>query len=509
MDRSFSHTTTMDENLLCPIFLDEIYPGDTISIQPTIFLRMLTALHPIMSNVYIDVQFFFSQNRNVWEHWPNFMGEAEEPDDEQTYTVPTVPVWPQANTTQPSLSSYMGLPYTDYQFDVNALPFRHYRKIYDEWYRDANLQNRAFPAGSDGDGPDPPQTTIICLPRGKRKDYFSGALPWPQAGDPVTLPLGLTADLNPVGDLVPEFTVADQSESQGFTSGAEGSNEVLTWNPKLGGDQQLMQWSDPKLEVDLSTATAATINQIREAFQVQKLLERDARGGRRYSELILAHFGVQHPDAQWRPEFLGSFSFPLNIQQVAQTSSTQDEDRPLGDLGAFVVGGNTGRRITKSFTEHGYVFGIASIRSDLIYHQGIERHWKYETRYDYYWPAFAMLGEQEIRNYEIYMKPTLRDEEQENAVFGYQERYGHLRYKQNMLSQEMKPAHPLTLATWHLAEEFEEQPVLNGDFIVEKTPIERVVAVQNERHFLVDAYFKYTHVRPMPMFGIPGLVDHF
>lgn len=517
MDRSFRHTTTGDENTLIPVFLDEILPGDTVNITPTLFVRMTTPLHPIMDDLIVDFHMFFVQNRNIWSNWRYFMGEEKDPDNPQTYTVPTVPVWPSNNVTdQIQLADYLGIPRRNYQIEVNALPFRAMRFIFDEWYRDANLQQREFPAGSDGDGPDSPLTTISLFPRGKRKDYFTSCLPWPQAGDPVTLPLGSVGPVVPLTNAGPEFFVQDQpGDIDGLTTGATTPDRVVTWDLKSGGDQQQLLWSNfpggPGLAVDLSEATAATINQIREAFQVQKLLERDARGGRRYSELILAHFGVSHPDAQWRPEFCGSFSFPVGVQQVPQTAQPgSGQEEPLGNLGAFAVGTGTGRNITKSFTEHGYLIGIASIRAqNLTYQQGLDRHWNYETRYDYYWPAFQGLGEQEVRNREIFIELETRDEQQETAVFGYQERYGHLRWKNNMVTGNMRSTDPLSLDTWHLAEEFDNQPVLNAEFVQEKTPVERVVAVQNERHFLIDCYFRYNHVRPLPMFGIPGLIDHF
>lgn len=497
-NRSFSHKTTFDAGFCIPVFTDEMLPGDTINVTPTLFARLATPLFPLLDNLYMDLHFFAVPIRLVWTNFQKFMGEQTDPGDSTDFLVPTVNVV----AGESSLWDYMGI--NPFQAnDVCAFYTRAYNLIWNEWYRDENLQDSVVV--DKDDGPDTGTDYRYPLQRGKRKDYFSGSLPWAQKGDAVSLPLGTSAPVVGTGDLIPQWSITGDANIRQLRGQTGGSTNVQTNSPNFPASGTDLRWSDTKLETDLTAATAATINQIRQAVQIQKLYERDARGGTRYTELLRAHFGVVSPDARLqRPEYLGGLSFPIGIHSVPQTSST-DGTSPQGNLAAYGVGTGMGRAIVKSFTEHCVVLGIVSARADLSYQQGVPRMFSRSTRWDYFWPGLAHIGEQAVLNKEIYTDGSSADDD----VWGYQERYGEYRYKENQLSGKMRSDATSSLDAWHLAQDFTARPALNDSFIKENPPVDRVIAVPSEPHFLLDCYFRYRHVRPMPVFGVPGLMDHF
>jgi len=496
--------TAFDSGYLVPIFVDEVLPGDSVNLKMTAFTRLATPLFPVMDNMYLDTFFFFVPNRLVWSNWQRFMGERDpDPDSSIDYTIPQM-VSPTGGYAVNSLQDYMGLP-TVGQVDAgstishSALFTRAYNLIYNEWFRDENLQDSVIV--DKGDGPDT-YSNYTLLRRGKRHDYFTSALPWPQKGDAVTLPLGGQAEVKFEGVNGNEVGVYSSTGGDGklFRAGTD-SVEWLSSAPTQG----------QYLYTDLSTATAATINSIRNSFQVQRLLERDARGGTRYTEIVRSHFGVVSPDARLqRPEYLGGGSAPIIVNPVAQQSASgaSGTDTPLGTLGAVGTGLANGHGFASSFTEHGIIIGLCSVRADLTYQQGLHRKWSRETRYDFYFPVFAHLGEQAILNKEIYATGTSTDDD----VFGYQERWAEYRYKPSEVTGLMRSTASGTLDAWHLAQNFGSLPTLNSTFIQDTPPVERIVAVgaeANGQQFIFDSFFDIDMARPMPMYSVPGLVDHF
>jgi hypothetical protein len=494
-NRSCGLKTTFDSGYLVPVFVDEVLPGDTFNLRMTAFSRLATPMRPFMDNLYLDSQFFFVPLRLIWDNFQKMMGEQVDPGDSTDYLVPTMQA-PAGGYASQSLSDYFGIPTGIESLEHSALFHRAYNLIYNEWYRDENLQDSVVV--DRGDGPDDPDDYVL-LRRGKRHDYFTSCLPWPQKGPSVDLPLGERASVRYDYPTTPGFPYVFANPSGGVVEwGAVGTS---TPTDVLGGTQSSLS----SIYADLSTASAATINQLREAFQVQRLYERDARGGTRYTEIIRSHFGVVSPDARLqRPEYLGGGSTPVNINPVAQTSSS-DATTPQGNLAAIGTASAHGHGFVKSFTEHGIIIGLVSVRADMTYQQGLNKMFSRSTRFDFFWPTLAHLGEQAVLNREIYAQGTAADDE----VFGYQERFAEYRYKPSLITGKMRSQDPQSLDIWHLAQDFTSLPTLGPDFIVENPPVERVVAVQDEPEFLFDSYFSLKCARPMPVYSIPGLIDHF
>ena len=494
-DRSFGHKTTFDAGKLIPIFMDEALPGDTFNVNLSAFARLATPIFPLMDNMFMDTHFFAVPNRLLWVNWQRFMGEQDSPDDNADFTTP---IMSGGTPTFGEPADYLGIPLGIglANLEVNALPFRAMALTWNEWFRDQNLQEKwAFQVTN---GPDNYADWTSLMPRGKRHDYFTSALPWPQKGDPVLLPLGSTAPvISPADNNAQEVVLGEQNSLDTYRINSSGPAQPVVYNSEPGGTVNLF--------ADLSQATASTVNEIREAFQVQRLLERDARGGTRYTEIIRSHFGVTSPDARLqRPEYLGGGSTPINITQVPQTSSS-DTTTPQGNLAAYGTATLNNHGFTKSFTEHCYVIGFVSVRADLTYQQGLDRMFSRRSRYDYYWPSLAHLGEQAILSKEIYADGTAADED----VFGYQERFAEYRFKNSRVTNLFRSSHPETLDAWHLSQNFATRPVLNEEFIVEDPPVDRAIAVPTEPHFIFDSYFRYKCARPMPLYGVPGMIDHF
>lgn len=557
-DRSHDYKTTMDAGYLIPFFVDEVLPGDTFKLRVNAFVRMNTLIAPFMDNVFMDTFFFFVPTRLVWDNWQRFCGEKKNPGDSTDFLIPCLSG---TNTfANGTIFDYMGLP-TGVPLDsantpINALPFRAYNLIYNEWFRDENLIDSIPVLTTDG----PDQISNYTLrKRAKRHDYFTSALPWPQKGPSVevglsgnapvkgfeessnwsfgtpnnTLPDGYLAGIGTgYNGLDDNVMLRAWINQEMFTSGGDGS-VVQFENLGSYGNQPLVV-KDPNQEsnyhpitgifgkgfsfkgaltptapnsvyADLSGVNAITINDLRQAFQIQKFYEKWARGGSRYTETLRVMFNVISPDARLqRPEYLGGTHSRVNVVPTAQTSST-DSVSPQSNLSAFGVLGDSAHGFNKSFVEHGYVIGLCCLRADITYQQGLNRMWSRRQLFDFYWPTLAHLGEQVVYNKEIYTQGTAED----NGVFGYQERYAEYRYKPSMITGKLRSTDAQSLDIWHLAQKFDSLPKLNQDFIEENPPIARVIAVQNEPQFFADFWFDLKTSRPMPVYSVPGLVDHF
>lgn len=504
-NRSYGHKTTFDAGKLIPIMIEEILPGDTFNVRANAFGRLATPLHPFMDNLYFDTQFFFVPNRLLWDNWQKFNGEQTDPGDSTDFIIPQV-VAPAGGYTENSMGDYMGLPTKVDGLSVSALFFRAYNLVWNEWYRDQNLQDSVVV--DKDDGPDT-VTDYVLLNRGKRHDYFTSSLPWPQKGPAVPLPLTGDAPIKGIG-VIDGVTFTGVNASVKETDQSPALRTYASYEPANKANMFAIEEDPitgneyPAIYADLSATTATTINALRQAWQIQKLYERDARGGTRYTEIVRSHFGVISPDARLqRPEYLGGGSQPINVNPVAQTS--ESGTTPQGSLTALGTLSVSGHGFVKSFTEHGIILGLASVRADLNYQQGVDRMWSRRTRWDFYWPALSHIGEQAVLNKEIMYQNLAADDD----VFGYQERFAEYRFKRSQITGEFRSNAAAPLDSWHLAQDFATLPVLDDTFIQENPPVDRVIAVPAEPHLILDIYFKMICARPMPMYSVPGLVDHF
>lgn len=551
-DRSSGHKTTFNAGKLVPIYVDEVLPGDTFEMTTSAIIRGSTPIFPVMDNANLDIYYFFVPNRLVWDHWKEFNGENTTSKWEQTveYSIPQMAP-PLSSETKPgmgwekgTLADYMGIPtligpgasQTNAEWTVNHLPFRAYCLIWNEWFRDQNLQDPVLidtgDSQTNGRHLIPEGNSITfenqaalqganLLPVNKYFDYFTGALPEPQKGPDVLLPLGSMAPVITMDKA--NTTISNQPvtfSSNSFTEVGKVHNLGIavtgTKAGKLAFDNSYTTVLEKQnaipnnLAADLGNATAATINELRLAFQLQKLYERDARGGTRYIEILKSHFGVTSPDARLqRPEYLGGERIPINIDQVIQTSGTMEGTTPQGNTGAYSLTGNQGSYFKHSFVEHGYILGLACVRTEHTYQQGLEKIWNRKNRFDFYWPALANIGEQAILNKEIYLQPVKSMNEE---AFGYQEAWAEYRYKPSRVSSAFRSNITSgSLDAWHYADYYEALPKLSAEWIQETYKnVDRTLAVQStlEDQYIADFWFKCTCTRPMPIYSIPGLIDH-
>lgn len=492
-DLSHGYKTAFDSGKLIPFFAELAYPGDTFNVRSNCFARLSTPVVPFMDGLYLDTFYFAVPVRLVWTNFKKFMGEQANPGDSISYTVPRTQS-PVAGFTVGSLYDYFGIPTVGQigganQHYVNNLFPRAYNLIFNEWFRDQNMQNSV--TVDVGDGPDT-YTNYVVLTRGKRFDYFTSSATSPQKGTALAMPVGKG------------YVKSDASNTQEIDIYSTAGAAYVSMNSATA-TLTMTNTADSILRAMYIDAVAGTINDFRYALQVQSLLEKDARAGSRYTEIIRSHFGVHHPDNSWRPELLTTSSTPIKINPVHQSSSTTGS-LPLGLLGAYGVVGTTPHGFVKSFTEHTLVIGIVSVRAELTYQQGLHRMWTDQTRYDWYWPALAQVGEQPVYTKEIYCTGATANDD---AVLGYNERYAHLRYKPSQITGILRSTAAGTLDVWHLSQKFTAAPTLGDTFIKETPPLARVQAVSTEPQFIFDAWVDFTAVRPLPLYGIPANLSRF
>jgi hypothetical protein len=547
-DRSHSLKTSFNVGDIVPFFLDEVLPGDTFNVDTSKVVRLQTLLTPVMDNIYLDTYFFFVPNRLTWSHWKQFNGENTEsawiPQTE--YEIPQITAPSSGGWSVGTIADYLGVPTGVPDLSVSALPFRAYALVMNEWFRDENLSDPLVVPVDDATVAGVNTGTFVTdvakggLPykAAKYHDYFTSCLPSPQKGPDVLIPVASAGNYAVVGNgkslgltdgsLTGLFgyqsvpggsTLAVNSDTLGSSVGTavpsssnlNGSVGVATVS-QLGDDLS----KSGLIAVASGNAAAATINQLRMAFQIQKLYEKDARGGSRYIEILKSHFGVTSPDARLqRPEYLGGNRVPININQVVQQSATASGETAQGTVTGMSVTTDTHSDFTKSFTEHGFVIGVMVARYDHTYQQGLERFWSRKDRFDYYWPVFANIGEQAVKNKEIFAQgPGVKDTAGaviDDQVFGYQEAWADYRYKPSRVTGEMRSQYAQSLDVWHLADDYSALPMLSDSWIREdKTNVDRVLAVTSavSNQLFADIYIKNRTTRPMPMYSIPGLIDH-
>lgn len=522
--RNSDNKTTFNTGDLIPVYLDEVLPGDTHQIDVACVMRMATPIFPVMDNAFCDFYFFFVPNRLLWEHWKEFMGENKETawTPKTEYSVPQVTA-PTGGWEEGTLADYLGLPTKVEGISVSALPGRAYGLIYNEWFRNQNVTQPTLVEVTDAtttgknDGSATNDSAITLakpLKAAKVFDYYTGALPEPQKGEPITIPMGGLAPINGYKDTgaltTDRIDLVAYSTSYGTVNPSisnDNTDNVLNGKSttKVNGRNESNVGESTFLAADLSAVTAATINQLRQAFQIQKLLEKDARGGTRYREVLREHFGVISPDARMQiPEYLGGYRLPINVSQVIQTSST-DSTSPQGNTAALSVTTMNKSMFTKSFTEHGFIMGLAVVRTDQTYQQGIERMWSRKGRYDYYWPVLANIGEQAILNKEIYAQGNATDEE----AFGYQEAWADYRYKPSKVTGLFRSNAQQSLDAWHYAQDYNALPTLSTAWMEQSdAEMKRTLARSDQPDFIADFYFMNKTTRCMPVYSIPGLIDH-
>lgn len=508
--RDYSLLTTMNEGDLVPIYCDEVLPADTAKIDLNALMRMSTPLYPVMDNCYCDFYFFFVPSRLLWEHFENLMGQNDSTfwAEKVEYTTPKTTA-PSGGWNVGTLADYFGIPTGVENLQVNSLPFRAYAKIWNEWFRDENLQQPVTMSKTDtttagsnaGTALTDAEAGGLPLKVCKYKDYFTSCLPSPQKGEPISLPMAGAAPVKAYEEKTLETPKAGNWQ---LTAPGSQVGKVYMDGAKIALNESGNAPPNAYLGADLSNVTAATINELRQAIAVQHILERDALGGTRYKEILSKAWGVTSPDARLdRSEYIGGYRLPININQVIQTSST-DSTSPQGNTAAFSMTTMSRNMATYSATEHGFIIGLAAVRVDHSYQQGLSRLWTRSTRFSYYDPMLANLGEQAVLNQEIYAQGNAQDEE----VFGYQEAWADYRYRTNMITGEMRSTYAQTLDAWHYADKYNKLPKLSSDWIKEGTEnIDRTIAVQsdNSRQFICNFYFDQTWTRAMPIYSIPGL----